>query len=227
MSKIQSNKGEWIECNWPKTVNSIRLRSNQCASNARHRTSLRGWTRRCSNCIKGHFTNNLFLFPAFVGRFGRIIITSKDGDKNLIRHEVFRELRVLDETIQNATVTYDGDTFTYQDICGRWDGECFLNDILDLDAILDDVSIETIFVPKSFAESNLMQFLLFEQIISGEVNFTFPVLFNPSIWYPHVLPVFFGGTVRTGDIGSEIVVSVPSLQLIYFPAVDTKRQLDK
>lgn len=76
-----------------------------------------------------------------LGRFGRLIITAKDGDSNLIRREVFEELRILDGMIQNATVYYDGEYFTYKDVCAKWQGECFENDILNLDYVMDDVSI--------------------------------------------------------------------------------------
>lgn len=78
----------------------------------------------------------------FAGRFGRLIITSKDGDRNLIRSEVFQELRTLDAMVQNATATYDGESFTYQDICARKDGYCFENSILYLNDIMDDVSFK-------------------------------------------------------------------------------------
>lgn len=79
----------------------------------------------------------------FSGRFGHIIVTAKDGDPNLIRHEVFKELRMLDQIIQNTTVMYDGNEFTYDDICARWEDDCFINDILNLDLIMDDVSSPT------------------------------------------------------------------------------------
>lgn len=74
------------------------------------------------------------------GRFGRVIVIPKDGDENMLRREIFMELRQLDNLIQNATTTYDGDTFTYKDNCARWENECFENDILNLDALMDDVS---------------------------------------------------------------------------------------
>ena len=73
------------------------------------------------------------------GRFGRVIVIPKDGNENMIRREIFQELRQLDNIIQNATVTYDGETFTYKDTCARWENECFENDILNLDYIMDDV----------------------------------------------------------------------------------------
>lgn len=61
----------------------------------------------------------------------------------MIRREIFKELRQLDNIIQNATVTYDGESFTYKDACARWENECFENDILNLDYIMDDVSTPT------------------------------------------------------------------------------------
>jgi hypothetical protein len=55
---------------------------------------------------------------------------------------VWKELRLLDDIIQNTTVEYDGEMFSYKEICARWEGECFTNDILNLDYILPEV-IET------------------------------------------------------------------------------------
>ncbi|KAI4461441.1 patched-related [Holotrichia oblita] len=72
------------------------------------------------------------------GRFGRVIVTSKDGNKNMLRKEVWKELRLLDDLIQNATVLYEDEYFTYQDICAKWNNECFKNDILNLDYIIDE-----------------------------------------------------------------------------------------
>ena len=82
------------------------------------------------------------LFDIFLsqGRFGRVIITSKQGD-NLLRTDVWKELRRLDDIIQNTTVEYEGETFTYRDICARWEEECFTNDILNLDYILPEVTL--------------------------------------------------------------------------------------
>lgn len=63
-----------------------------------------------------------------------------------------------------------------------------------------------------------------QQIVSGQLNLSFPV----TVIYPtldqHVLPVFFGGTEVADD---QTVVSAPAMQMVYFVAVDTKRQLAK
>ncbi|XP_037941334.1 patched domain-containing protein 3-like [Teleopsis dalmanni] len=130
------------------------------------------------------------------GRFGRVIVIPKDGNDNMIRREIFKELRQLDDIIQNATVHFEGDAFTYKDACARWENECFSNDILNLDFIMDDIE-------------------------SGELNLTFPLMFNPVTWDAHAFPVFFGGTKLTED---NIIISVPAIQLVYFVAADTKRQ---
>lgn len=46
-----------------------------------------------------------------------------------------------------------------------------------------------------------------------------------------LLPVFFGGTVLKPGIASQDglreVESVPCLQMVYFVAVDTKRQIER
>lgn len=78
-----------------------------------------------------------FLYIA--GRFGRVIVTTKDGDPNILRVDVWRELRLLDEIIQNTTAYYDEETFTYHDICAKWMEQCYTNDILNLDKIIDEV----------------------------------------------------------------------------------------
>lgn len=46
----------------------------------------------------------------------------------------------MDGLIQNATVEYEGEIFTYQDVCAKSDGYCFENNVLNLDYVMDDVS---------------------------------------------------------------------------------------
>ena len=79
-------------------------------------------------------------FIYFLGRFGRVIVVPKDQDDNMIRREIFQVLRHLDDLIQNATVSFEGESFTYKDACAKWENECFSNDILNLDFLMDDVS---------------------------------------------------------------------------------------
>lgn len=82
------------------------------------------------------------------GRFGRAIITTKDGIKNMLRSEVWNELRLLDDIIQNITVFYDDEYFSYKDICAKWNTTCFYNDILNLDKIMDEVRCTSYPIPR-------------------------------------------------------------------------------
>lgn len=133
------------------------------------------------------------------GRFGRVIIVAKDNTTNMLRAEVWKELRELDELVQNMTVTLPtGEKFTYKDECARWEGQCYTNDILNLDKIIDEVE-------------------------RGELNLTFPIMFNPVTWEAHAFPVFFGGA----KVVDDIIVSVPAVQLVWFVRTDNKVQMER
>ncbi|XP_048522309.1 patched domain-containing protein 3 [Dendroctonus ponderosae] len=129
------------------------------------------------------------------GRFGRVIITSKDGIKNMLRTDVWKEMRQLDDLIQNMTVHFQEEQFNYSNICAKWMDECFQNDILNLEYIMDEVE-------------------------AGERNLTFPLTLNTVTFDVHALPVFFGGTEVSED---GLVISVPSVQLVYFGNADNKK----
>lgn len=58
------------------------------------------------------------------------------------------------------------------------------------------------------------------QYEKGELNLTFPLMFNPVTWDAHAFPVFFGGSVVNED---NLIVTVPSVQLVYFTNADTKK----
>jgi hypothetical protein len=124
-----------------------------------------------------------------------VIVVAQDGG-NMLRTDIWREMRQLDEIIQNATASLDGEYFTYRQICARWVDECFRNDVLELDHVLPEVE-------------------------NGSLRLTFPVMFNPVTWDTHIFPVYFGNTVIDAD---GTIVTVPAVQLVYFAAADTKRQ---
>ncbi|CAB3255396.1 unnamed protein product [Arctia plantaginis] len=133
------------------------------------------------------------------GRFGRVIIVSKDNNTNMLRTEVWKELRQLDDLVQNMTVTLpNGETFSYKEECARWEGQCYTNDILNLDKIIGEVE-------------------------RGELNLTFPIMFNPVTWEAHAFPVFFGGA----KVVDDVIESVPAVQLVWFVRTDNKIQMDR
>ncbi|XP_025835862.1 patched domain-containing protein 3 [Agrilus planipennis] len=149
------------------------------------------------NFFKMNYTNRFSVARITrAGRFGRVIVTANDGDRNMLRVNVWKELRLLDDIIRNITVYADDEYFRYEDICARWMDECFKNDILNLDVIMN-------------------------QVESGELNLTFPLMLNPFTWEIHAFPVFFGGTEVSED---NFIVSVPSVQLVYFGNADSTKR---
>ncbi|XP_014241430.1 patched domain-containing protein 3 isoform X2 [Cimex lectularius] len=130
------------------------------------------------------------------GRFGRVIILPKVGD-DLLSVEVWRELRLLDSIVRNSSIVFgeEKERFFYHDICARWLDNCFENDILNLDKIMDEV-------------------------VAGTLNLTFPIMINPETWDAHIFPVYFGGPV----VRDGFIVKVPSMQLAYFVNADSKYQ---
>ncbi|XP_076326297.1 patched domain-containing protein 3-like [Tachypleus tridentatus] len=73
-----------------------------------------------------------------MGRLARILIDAKDGGSVLTTH-VFNELLKLDAIIKNITIIWDGDLYTYKDLCAKTNGICFHNDILDFEAKIQDI----------------------------------------------------------------------------------------
>jgi hypothetical protein len=71
------------------------------------------------------------------GRFGHVIVIPKDGGRNMLKSVIWDELRQLDQIIKNAEAKYDGEVFTYQEICARWLDQCFNNDILNLYHVIE------------------------------------------------------------------------------------------
>lgn len=70
------------------------------------------------------------------GRFGHVIVIPKDNKDNMLKSEIWKELRELDDIIKNVKVEYETEVFTYEDICARWLENCFQNDILNLDYVM-------------------------------------------------------------------------------------------
>lgn len=76
-------------------------------------------------------------------------------------------------------------------------------------------------VVKKCIDYNYFLFTWFLQILSGEIKLTFPIMFNPVTWDAHAFPVFFGGTQLSAD---RNIISVPSIQMVYFATAGTKKQ---
>ncbi len=118
----------------------------------------------------------------------------------MLTSDTWRELRLLDSIVKNIQIIWgeDPQNYTYTDLCAKWMGECFENDILNLDEVMD-------------------------QVESKQLNLTFPVMINPVTWDAHTFPAFFGRIQRNEDV----IEKVPSVQLMYFLADDTRQDDEK
>ncbi|KAH9421434.1 Hedgehog receptor [Dermatophagoides pteronyssinus] len=79
------------------------------------------------------------------GRFGRLIITARDGG-SVLRRSVWNELIQLDSAIKNLTIEWDDQIYRYGDLCAKHEYKCFNNDILDFDNKIDDIEARRYFL---------------------------------------------------------------------------------
>lgn len=111
-------------------------------------------------------TNSSHLFdPTRIARakyFAKLYIRAKDGG-TMFRRNVWEEVVLLDKLVQNITVEWDGKDYRYQEMCGKWQGQCFENNIYRLNDLIPEM------------EDNKMW-------ISYPINL-----------FPLILPMFFGG----------------------------------
>ena len=54
------------------------------------------------------------------------MVTAKDGN-NILQPEIWTEVKSLQDMIVNLKVTHEGRDYQYQDICAKWNGECYTN----------------------------------------------------------------------------------------------------
>lgn len=84
---------------------------------------------------------------------------------------------MLDDIIQNTTLEFDGEVFSYRQICARWEGECFTNDILNLDYILPEVMTDDCDFKGKFISKKS-----FSQVETGNLSLSWPIMLNPVSW---------------------------------------------
>ncbi|KAL7644515.1 UNVERIFIED_CONTAM: hypothetical protein RMT77_005347 [Armadillidium vulgare] len=103
--------------------------------------------------------------PHYITRnqgFGRVLIEPKDHG-SIFRNYLWKEILNINEVLTNFTITYEGKSYSYKDLCAIWDKKCIPNPVLDL---YDKV----------------------DQIENGFMKLNYPIMI-----FPLVLPMFFGG----------------------------------
>ncbi|XP_070553523.1 patched domain-containing protein 3-like [Ptychodera flava] len=65
------------------------------------------------------------------GRYGRLIFAATD-DGDVLRENTMREILEVDQSVRGIGVTFDDEKYIFDDLCGKWDGRCYHNAILQL-----------------------------------------------------------------------------------------------
>lgn len=121
------------------------------------------------------------------GRFGRLIVTTKDGG-SVLRRSVWDEVMQLDSAIRNLTISWDDLTWKYDDLCARTEFKCFTNDILDFDSKIDDIEAKKYFLK-------------------------YPIWINHETYKAYFFPAYLGG-VQIDSNG--LIESAKGINLMYF-----------
>ncbi|XP_077994821.1 patched domain-containing protein 3-like [Glandiceps talaboti] len=66
-----------------------------------------------------------------LGRYGRLIVTAKDGG-NVLSEGILLEIIELHNYVTKIEISDDGQKYKFEDLCGKFDGSCNENAILDL-----------------------------------------------------------------------------------------------
>ena len=66
-----------------------------------------------------------------IGIWGQVIITPKTGT-DVLTVDTFNEVLRLHDTIMNVSITIDGNSYGYKDLCIKWKNTCHENELLAL-----------------------------------------------------------------------------------------------
>lgn len=63
------------------------------------------------------------------GLYGYVMVTARDGN-SVLEPEVWAEVKSLQDVIVNLRVSHEGREYQYEDICAKWNGQCYTNSLL-------------------------------------------------------------------------------------------------
>lgn len=114
----------------------------------------------------------------------------------LLRQDVFKEIVALDKLMHNISIIWDEDEYRYDNLCAAWEGDCYENDVLELDDSMADIE-------------------------SKKISLTWPFFLTPNTYKTLGFPFIFGGYKISNR---STIDHVKALQLNYFIAVNTPKQ---
>ncbi|KAJ6224071.1 hypothetical protein RDWZM_002616 [Blomia tropicalis] len=127
------------------------------------------------------------------GRFGRLIVTAKDGG-SMLRRAVWDDIMRLDGSIKNLTITWDDSQWKYEDMCARQGFKCYNNDILDFDSKITEIEAKKYFLK-------------------------YPVWINTETYKAYFFPAYLGGVVADEN---GMIETALGMNLMYFIDVTAK-----
>ncbi|UXI23047.1 hypothetical protein NH340_JMT08990 [Sarcoptes scabiei] len=121
------------------------------------------------------------------GRFGRIIITARDGG-TIMKRSIWNEIVHLDGAIKNLTIEWDDQRWQYKDLCAKHEFKCYSNDILDFQDKIDDIEAKKYFLK-------------------------YPIWINHETYKAYFFPAHLGGVKRDSN---GLIESAKGMNLMYF-----------
>ncbi|XP_076034549.1 patched domain-containing protein 3-like [Oratosquilla oratoria] len=142
--------------------------------------------------IESHFSMNFSsnFDPSRItrtGRFARFIVLAHDNG-TLLREDVWDEIMMLNELVHEVKITFDEQTYRYDDLCAITRGSCYENNVLDIHELIPEV-------------------------LNGTFKLTYPTMFNPNTFELYLFPLFFGGVNVTEN---GILESARALSIMYW-----------
>nr|XP_040578462.1 LOW QUALITY PROTEIN: patched domain-containing protein 3-like [Lepeophtheirus salmonis] len=141
-----------------------------------------------------------------VGRFGKLIISSKDNG-SILRMKIWEEIESLNFLIENFEVfslkecdeVKSSMKLNFKDLCASHQGKCWRNKILDLGKHITEIE-------------------------SKEIKLTFPLWFDPETFQGYTFNFFFGGVILRND---STIKSVTAVSLFYFLNSQTSKDIER
>lgn len=127
------------------------------------------------------------------GRFGRLIITARDGG-SVLRRSIWDNVIHLDSAIKNLTITWDDQRWQYTQLCAKHEFKCHNNDILDFDKQINDIEDRKYFLK-------------------------YPIYINHETYKAYFFPAYLGGVTLDAN---NLIESAKGIQLMYFIDVTIK-----
>ena len=99
-----------------------------------------------------------------MSHFARFLISAKDNE-TMLRTSIWEDLMALDEAVKNLTIDWEDETYTFQDVCAKKNGNCLTNQVFNLNEYMYEIE-------------------------NGSMYINYPIML-----FPLVLPFSFGGAV--------------------------------